>query len=86
MLLMEMALKVRGRILRDGCGIRAVARETGLSRATIKKYLRDCEPPLWAIAARLTALPDNWSCRIGQGRLPGTGRRKLQDSLFLDMI
>ena len=44
-LLMETALKIRGWILRDGRGIRAVARETGLSRTTIKKYLKDDEPP-----------------------------------------
>ena len=44
-LLMETALKVRGWILRDGRGIRAVARETGLSRTTIKKYLKDDAPP-----------------------------------------
>jgi len=40
-LLMETALKVRGWILRDGRGIRAVARGTGLSRTTIKKYLKE---------------------------------------------
>ena len=45
MLVMETALKIRGWILRDGRGIRAVARETGLSRTTIKKYLKDDEPP-----------------------------------------
>jgi len=39
-LLMETALKVRSWIWRDGRGIRAVARETGLSRTTIKKYLK----------------------------------------------
>jgi transposase len=44
-LLMETTLKVRGWILRDGRGIRAVARETGLSRTTIKKYLKDDAPP-----------------------------------------
>jgi transposase len=44
-LLMETSMKIRGWILRDGRGIRAVARETGLSRTTIKKYLKDAEPP-----------------------------------------
>jgi transposase len=44
-LVMETAMKIRGWILRDGRGIRAVARETGLSRTTIKKYLKDDEPP-----------------------------------------
>ncbi|MGX0978543.1 transposase [Roseovarius sp. MBR-51] len=44
-LLMETAMKVRGWILGDGRSIRAVARETGISRTTIKKYLKDPEQP-----------------------------------------
>lgn len=40
-LLMKTALKVRGWILRDGRGIRVLSRETGLSRTTIKKYLKE---------------------------------------------
>ena len=42
---METALKIRGWILGDGRSIRAVARETGISRTTIKKYLKDPEQP-----------------------------------------
>ena len=42
---METALKVRGWILGDGRSIRAVARETGISRTTIRKYLKDPEQP-----------------------------------------
>ena len=34
------AMKIRGWILRDGHGIRTVARETGLSRTTIEKSLK----------------------------------------------
>ncbi len=45
MLLMETAMKIRGWILGDGRSIRAVARETGISRTTIKKYLKDAEQP-----------------------------------------
>ncbi|MGI3209777.1 helix-turn-helix domain-containing protein [Roseovarius tibetensis] len=41
MLLIETALKIRGWILGDGRSIRAVAHETGISRMTIKKYLKD---------------------------------------------
>lgn len=37
---METALKIRWWILGDGRSIRAVARETGISRTTIKKYLK----------------------------------------------
>ena len=42
---METAMKVRGWILGDGRSIRAVARETGISRTTIKKYLKDPGQP-----------------------------------------
>ncbi len=42
---METAMKIRGWILGDGRSIRAVARETGISRTTIKKYLKDPEQP-----------------------------------------
>jgi transposase len=44
-LLMETSMKIRGWILGDGRSIRAVARETGISRTTIKKYLKDPEQP-----------------------------------------
>jgi transposase len=44
-LLMETSMKIRGWILRDGRSIHAVARETGISRTTIKKYLKDPERP-----------------------------------------
>ena len=42
---MESAAKIRCWILRDGRSIRSVSRETGLSRNTIKKYLKDATPP-----------------------------------------
>ena len=42
---METAMKIRGWILGDGRSIRAVARETGISRTTIKKYLKDPQQP-----------------------------------------
>ncbi|KPQ07508.1 MAG: Helix-turn-helix domain of resolvase [Rhodobacteraceae bacterium HLUCCA12] len=42
---METAMKIRGWILGDGHSIRAVARETGISRTTIKKYLKDPDQP-----------------------------------------
>jgi transposase len=44
-LLMETSMKIRGWILGDGRSILAVARETGISRTTIKKYLKDPEQP-----------------------------------------
>ena len=45
MLLMESAAKIRRMVLRDGRSIRSVSRETGLSRNTIRKYLKDSSPP-----------------------------------------
>lgn len=40
---METAMKVRRRILVNKESIRSVAKETGLSRNTIRKYYRDDE-------------------------------------------
>lgn len=45
MILMESAAKIRRLVLRDGHSIRSVSRRTGLSRNTIKKYLKDSSPP-----------------------------------------
>ena len=44
-LLMESVSKIRRWILREGRSIRSVSRATGLSRNTIKKYLKDETPP-----------------------------------------
>jgi transposase len=44
-ILMESAAKIRRLVLRDGQSIRSVSRSTGLSRNTIKKYLKDSSPP-----------------------------------------
>lgn len=44
-ILMESILKIRRWVLADGRSIRSVARQTGLSRNTIKKYLKDGSPP-----------------------------------------
>ena len=42
---METAMKIRGWILGDGRSIHSVARETGISRTTIKKYLKNPDQP-----------------------------------------
>ena len=42
---MERAAKIRRMVLRDGRSIRSVGRETGLSRNTIRTYLKDGSPP-----------------------------------------
>ena len=38
-------MKIRRQILVGGRSIRSVERETGISRSTIRKYLRDDQPP-----------------------------------------
>lgn len=48
---METAMKVRRRILVNNESIRSVAKETGLSRNTIRKYCRDDEPPKYKRSA-----------------------------------
>ncbi len=42
---METVMKVRRLILVEGRSIRSVSRETGISRNTLRKYLRDESPP-----------------------------------------
>ena len=42
---MESAAKIRRMVLRDGRTVRSVSRETGLSRTTVRKYLKDKRPP-----------------------------------------
>ena len=46
-ILMESAAKIRRLVLRDGEGIRSVSRSTGIARNTIKKYLKDDQPPTY---------------------------------------
>ena len=45
MILTESVSKIRRWVLVDGRGIRSVARATDLSRNTIRKYLKDGNPP-----------------------------------------
>jgi transposase len=47
---METAAKIRRWILVEGRSARSVARETGISRVTIKKYLTDEEPPAYNLS------------------------------------
>lgn len=42
---METAAQIRRLVLRDGKSIRSVHRSTGVARNTIKKYLKEAEPP-----------------------------------------
>ena len=58
---METAMKIRGWILGDGRSIHSVARETEISRTTIKKYLKKPEQPRYQrqqprVGSKLNAL------------------------------
>ena len=44
---METVMKIRRQILVDGNSVRSVSRETGLSRNTIRKYLKEHSPPTY---------------------------------------
>jgi transposase len=44
-ILMETTIKIRRLVLRDGHSIRSVSKTTGLSRNTIRKYLKDSSVP-----------------------------------------
>ena len=44
---METVMKIRRQILVDGKSVRSVSRETGLSRNTIRKYLKEDSPPTY---------------------------------------
>jgi transposase len=48
---METAMKVRRRILVNNESIRSVAKQTGLSRNTVRKYCRDDQPPKYKRSA-----------------------------------
>jgi len=72
---------IRRRVLVDGVGIRRVARELGISRNTVRKYLGEAEPqrksasprarPVFeTVVERLTALIEEWTPRTeGKQRL-----------------
>ena len=42
---MDTAIKLRRQVLNDSRSIRVLSKETGLSRNTIRKYMRDGGPP-----------------------------------------
>ena len=50
MLRMDQVHVILGRVLRDGASIRQVAREPGLSRNTVSKYLDQSAPARRTIA------------------------------------
>ena len=64
---MESAAKIRRWVLREGRSIHSVSRETGLSRNTIKKYLKDSSPPTYRrskapVLHKLAAFEDRLRC------------------------
>ena len=83
MLRMEQVHVIRHKVLREGQSVRQVARELGVSRNTIGKYLRQSEPvrrrrararPVWErVKPRLDELLAEWEPRTtAKQRLTGT--------------
>jgi len=83
MLRMEQVHVIRHKVLREGQSVRQVARELGVSRNTIGKYLREAEPirtrrararPVWEqVKPRLDELLAEWEPRTtAKQRLTGT--------------
>jgi transposase-like protein len=83
MLRMEQVYVIRHKVLRKGQSVRQVARELGVSRNTIGKYLRQPEPvrerrartrPVWErVKPRLDELLAEWEPRTtAKQRLTGT--------------
>jgi len=90
---MESAAKIRRLILRDGHSIRSVSRSTGLSRNTIRKYLKDASSPHYhrkgpPVRHRLTGFDDRLRALFEQDMsLPCRERRtavKLYEQLALE--
>ena len=81
MLSVDQVYVIRRKVLVDGMGIRRVAREVGVSRNTVRKYLGQSEPQRKAgverprpvfekVAGRLEALIEEWTPRTaGKQRL-----------------
>jgi transposase len=80
---MEQVHVIRHKVLREGQSVRQVARELGVSRNTIGKYLREAEPirtrrararPVWEqVKPRLDELLAEWEPRTtAKQRLTGT--------------
>jgi len=80
---MEQVHVIRHKVLREGQSVRQVARELGVSRNTIGKYLRQAEPvrtrrararPAWErVKPRLDELVAEWEPRTtAKQRLTGT--------------
>ena len=83
MLRMDQVHVIRHKVLREGASIRQVARELGLSRNTVSKYLDQSVPvrhayrlrkrPVWArVQSRLEELVAEWEPRTtAKQRLTG---------------
>ena len=81
MLSVDQVYVIRRKVLVDGVGIRRVARELGVSRNTVRKYLGEAEPqrrsaaprarPVFdTVMPRLSALIEEWTPRTeGKQRL-----------------
>jgi len=74
MLRMDQVYVIRHKVLREGLSIRAVARQMGVSRNTVRKYLNISEPErrqmeprekpvMKTVAPRIEGLLEEWKSR-----------------------
>ena len=81
---MDQVHVIRHKVLIEGISIRAVAREMGVSRNTVRKYLRESEPArkclvsrgkpvMEAVEGRIEELLTEWATRTtAKQRVAGT--------------
>ena len=73
-LLVETAMKTLGWIWRGGRSIQSVARETGISRTTVQKYLKNPEQPRYLNRPLFVGDPE-----VG---MPGYGKEQMWEQMF----
>jgi transposase len=90
-ILMESAAKIRRLVLRDGRSIRWVSRTTGLSRNTIKKYLKDANPPSYtrtepAVRHKLRGFEDRLRKMYGHDQSLARRERRTSVKLYEQLV
>jgi transposase len=90
-ILMESAAKIRRLVLRDGRSIRWVSRTTGLSRNTIKKYLKDANPPSYkrtepAVRHKLRGFEDRLRKMYGHDQSRARRERRTSVKLYEQLV
>lgn len=87
---MELLSVIRRWRLRDGMGIREIARRTGLSRPTIRKYLRSGEVspkyPKRVVQSKLSPYEATLSSWLQRESGRGRKQRRNLRQLYLDLV